>query len=112
MKRTHTILVGCAILIFAATVYAQRRAAERTYIPKGQEDLAAKVERLEDQVARLEAQVQALRARPNTILTPPVQPAPGRPLPEGWQEREYRGLKYYIVPCDPTTAPPATQPVK
>jgi hypothetical protein len=112
MKRTHTILVGCAVLIFAATVYAQRRANERTYAPRGQEDLAAKVERLEDQVARLEAQVQDLRGRRDINVTPPVPaPAPS-PLPKGWQGREFNGLRYYIVPCDQTVVVPATQPVK
>ena len=113
MKRSHTFLVGCVVvLIIASAVYAQRKANELAMVPKAYSDLLAKVERLEDQVARLEAQVQALRRQPHTIVTPPVQPAPGRPLPEGWQEREYRGLKYYIVPCDPTDAAPATQPVK
>ena len=112
MKRIYPLLVVGFVLALAVTVYAQRRAGEQPDERTAISQVLAKIERLEDQVARLEAQVQALRGRQNVIVTPPVQPAPGPRLPEGWQQREYRGMKYYIVPCDPATGAPATQPVK
>jgi hypothetical protein len=113
MKRSHTSLVGCvAVLIIASAVYAQRKANELAMVPKAYSDLLAKVERLEEQVARLEAQVQDLRGRRNVIVTPPLPaPAPS-PLPKGWQEREFNGVRYFIVPCEATGAAPTTQPVK
>src|SRR5687767_525844 len=36
----------------------------------------------------------------------PVNPASPRPLPEGWQEREFNGIKFYLVPLEAGAAKP------
>jgi hypothetical protein len=111
MKRIHHLMIVAVVLI-ATTVYAQRRANELPAVPKAYADVLEKVERLENQVARLEAEVRALRSRRNIITTPAVPAIPSQPLPPGWREGEYRGMKYYIVPCDDKAAAPTTQPVR
>ena len=55
-------------------------------------------------------------APPNAPRATPgrVNPAQPRPLPEGWQEREINGMKFYVVPLKPgeanPTAPEAVAP--
>ena len=81
-------------------------------VPSDRTSLLARVTRMEDRIASLEAQVRDLRER-RTVITTPAIPHPGDPLPPGWQEREFNGLKYYIVPCDDAVAaPPTTRPVQ
>lgn len=112
MKRIQYLLIIAVVLVAAATVYAQRRANELPAVPKAYHDLLAKVERLEDQVARLEGEVRELRARRKIITTPAVPAIPRQPLPPGWREGQFNGMKYYIVPCDDNAAAPTTQPVR
>jgi hypothetical protein len=88
--------------------------------------LRAEVESLTSRVARLESRVKELEAgkppapkaplrfAPPQVVPKVVPKAPGavdprsptqsRPVPEGWQEREYNGMKFYIVPLRPGEA--------
>jgi len=97
--------------------------------------LRAEVESLKSRVSVLESRVKELEVgkppapRPAPRVVPPqVVPKPRfaprqsdplnapRPLPEGWQERKFNGMTYYIVPLRPgdakaaTTRPAAVEP--
>jgi hypothetical protein len=64
-----------------------------------------KLQELSDRVKRLE---EAMK-RPGIVVPPTAPystvPAPGAPLPKGWYEREFNGMKYYIVLVDPANSP-------
>jgi hypothetical protein len=67
--------------------------------------LQARIKALEQRIEKLEAakpsSVQVLQAPklPPSTTAPPMITAP-RPdqLPNGWQEREFNGMKYYLIP--------------
>ena len=102
---------------------AQRAAREPEAQDLARENarLRQQVESLQARVGRLEARVKALEAEkapapaPELRLVPPApQPpratprgtVPRKPggsgrLPEGWQERRFNGIKFYIVPLKP-----------
>lgn len=68
-------------------------------------------------IEALEARIQALEARGPSAVLPERYPAPLRidpkRLPPGAQEREFNGMKYYIIPLDEgrtNSAPAATAP--
>ena len=86
--------------------------------------LRGEVEMLKSRVSVLESRVRELEAGTPSAPKPaprptqpqvvpkaprlvPGQPGRERPVPEGWQEREFNGMRYYIVPLKPGEAKPA-----
>ena len=68
-------------------------------------------------IEALEARIQALEARGPSAVFPERSPVPLRidpkQLPPGAQEREFNGMKYYIIPLEEgrlDSAPSATLP--
>ena len=117
MNRNH-LLIATIVLAAAATVFAQqRRAAEAPRPANDRIDLLAKIDRLEDRITKLEDEIRTLRS-PRSVITVPTVPAPTQPLPPGWKEGQFNGLKYYLIPCatettaTPTTRPTLTEPVR
>jgi hypothetical protein len=77
-------------------------------LQKENADLRAKVRGLEDQVIALQRELAALRAQRPILTSPPTAvPNPSRPMvpvqpgtqvPNNWQQREFNGMTYYVVP--------------
>jgi hypothetical protein len=65
-------------------------------------DVMAQFEQLRDRVAKLEARIKQLEKKPTYITVPDSRlPLPAmRTIPDGWQEREFNGMKYYLVPLN------------
>ncbi len=93
MKSYTMAVVVCGVLA-ALLAYAAG--------DKGKEDapeitlLKNKVEALEQRVAALEARLSGLQA-PATIVVPQIWPQL-KTVPQGWQQKEFNGLPYYLVP--------------
>jgi len=88
--------VLCVTVIFAIDEPAEEKKPQQ---PTNQ------IEQLLDRVATLEKRVAELEKRQPMVVVPrptsPVARPPSlrnRPLPEGWQQREFNGVPYYIVP--------------
>lgn len=130
MKRVHHLLAGSFVIaVVAATVFAQRRAAEAPRTEYERAVLQAQIERLEARIAKLEEEVRALRKQREVVITPqvpgepgkvpewkldlvPAPGVPGQPLPPGWQKREFNGLPIYVVPLEKAGGAPTTRPVR
>jgi hypothetical protein len=84
-------------------------ALDRPAQEKTPQQLADQIKQLSARVAILEKRVAELEKRQPMVVVPQPQPslphapspsAPIRPLPKGWQQREFNGIPYYIVPLD------------
>jgi len=62
-------------------------------------DLTARIDGLQAELDRLKERLKTLEKKPR-ILTSPI-PAPrqfGKPIPPGWERREFNGQDVYIIP--------------
>ena len=62
-------------------------------------DLTARIDGLQAELDRLKERLKTLEKKPR-ILSSPV-PAPrqfGKPIPPGWERREFNGQDVYIIP--------------
>ncbi|HEY7117998.1 MAG TPA: hypothetical protein VH475_15530 [Tepidisphaeraceae bacterium] len=93
-------------------------------VPDELTQLRADVAKLNERVAALEKEIAALKARPQAagtitlVPTPtvpgagqPVQPPGGLKMPQGSVEREFNGVRYYVVPLDRQPSPAETTPI-
>lgn len=76
------------------------------------------IAQLQSQIAKLEERVAQLELRSGLLAYPPVvqpdgliaqplqrfQAVPNTQLPEGWQQREFNGAPYYVVPLEAPSA--------
>lgn len=98
MKR-WSIIVVIFVIFAVAIAYAtgsreDKEQSEVVLLKKRVAILEKKVDSLEK---RLSEKEQSLK-----LVIPPKFPEM-QPLPEGWQQREFNGLPYYLVPLDKNT---------
>ena len=88
----------CDVATCLTVGFMQRSGADE----KGPKDVTAQLKQLQDNVTKLEARIAALEKRPLYLTVPERTPSllPERVVPKGWQQREFNGMKYYIVPVD------------
>lgn len=109
-------LVAVVMALFlSAYVLAGGDGDEQTPKPgaAGDKELNERIAALEERVAALEdldKRVTELERRSMTtiIRSQAGPPAADQPLPPGWKEQEFNGLRYYLVPLNEQNAPPAT----
>ena len=100
--KTITLIAGtCCILLFVAFSVSAG--------PAGSGEGSAELDELKRQVSSLRERVEALEKR--TIIVSRLQPRTHEfmiklpealrrrtYLPKGWQEREFNGITYYVIP--------------
>jgi hypothetical protein len=62
-------------------------------------DLTARIESLQAELDRLKDRLKTLEKKPRVLRSP--VPAPqqfGKPIPPGWERREFNGQDFYIIP--------------
>jgi hypothetical protein len=110
--RTSLALAACVVLCAgvwwvrasAAVVIPGSGAAE-----KAAKDVPEQVAELQKKLANLESRIAALEKRP-AYVTVPGQAFHRMPtVPKNWGEKEFNGIKYYIVPLDTKTITPANR---
>ena len=98
MKKRVIILVGCVIfavaIAYAAGTRENKEQSEIALLKKRVDALENKVNSLEQRLSEKEKSLK--------LVIPPKFPEM-QPLPEGWQQREFNGLPYYLVPLDKNT---------
>ena len=124
---TSVVAILGMLSVFAA--YAAEPAPERD-LAKENAELQAKVEKLQKRVRELEAELARrsfVLPTPPIPALPPTQPSPfyipnpfatPKPkspsvpivpspqwVPGGWQEREFNGLHYYLIPLQENAKP-------
>ena len=64
------------------------------------DDVTAQLKQLQDKVLLLEKRIAALEKQPSfvTLGTPADIYPKFNTIPKGWREREFNGMKYYIIP--------------
>ena len=97
----HYVLpaIACIVSLCIAVALVLPSTADET----SAQNPKSEIKQLQDKIARLEARVAALEkkpvyaglvARPDAALSLPEK----SPLPKGWTQQEFNGMKYYIVP--------------
>lgn len=99
MRKSLFSAVAVAVaLALVGVLYAQSDNRE----PTGRQPECCK--QLLSRIEALEARIQALEARSPSVVVPERYPVPHRidpqRLPPGAQEREFNGMKYYIIPLE------------
>ena len=93
---------GLAVALFAAAMGSIAIAVmASTAEEKSSQSPVEQIQRLQDKVKQLEARVAALEKKQHVFVVPPTSSAPlapAEPLPKGWQEHRFNGLRYFIVP--------------
>ncbi len=89
------ILVLCLSIIIVSSVWTQADIHTEEDLSTQVEELKKEVEMLKKRIKILEQELQSLDHRsvaiPKTFLKL-------HQIPEGWEEYEFNGLKYYIIP--------------
>ena len=105
-------LAAFCLLVLIGAVYAAGGEQEtpRDKSPKCCQELLARIERLEARVRELEARSPATTLPPPPLGKPPLyrfhqvpqipRERSPRDLPPGTEEREFNGMKYYIIPLE------------
>jgi len=103
IRRYVTVFAAITGVLCVTVILALDRPAQEE-TPQQPADQIAK---LLVRVAALEKRVAELEKRQPMVVVPqPTVPRaqtpslPKRPLPDGWQQREFNGIPYYIVPLD------------
>jgi hypothetical protein len=73
------------------------------------QDVNARISKLEKQVVDMQKQIKDLEYKANyrTIAIPNSQVSPGSKMPPGTIQREFNGLKYWVMPINESN--PKTQ---
>lgn len=93
MRKSLLAVAVAVALALVGVLYAESDKRE----PAGRQPECCK--QLLSRIEALEARIQALEARSPSVVLPERYPAPQR-LPPGAQEREFNGMKYYIIPLE------------
>jgi hypothetical protein len=114
--------VALCVVIFLGTGGVTAAAAAAAG-PDDVTQLRADVAKLNERVAALEKELAALKARTPagtiTLVPTPAVPVPAQPvqgggglkMPEGSVEREFNGIRYFVVPLDRQPSPAGTAPI-
>lgn len=118
MPRLFTLSFVAVVTALFLSAYVVAGGADDEHKPKpadtGDKMLSERIAVLEKRVAELEElekRVTALEQLSGQTIIRSYQLPPGstEPLPPGWQEHEFNGLRYYLVPLNEQNAPPATK---
>ena len=100
IRRCILPAIGCvAVLCIAAAFVLSSNAQDRS-----PQNPTSELQQLREKVAQLESRVAALEKKPPYVVLPskPIAAPYGghqtSPLPRGWTEQVFNGMKYYIVP--------------
>lgn len=89
------ILVLCVSILVASSAWT--RAETNT-----DEDLSKQIKELQNQVERLKKRIQCLEKELRSMADRSVALPKAFPklqkIPEGWEEYEFNGMNYYIIP--------------
>jgi hypothetical protein len=98
LTRVVLVVLGAILIAPAVTSVIRAQSADEP-VERGA------LEQLRERIEKLEARVEQLEKQPRLRVTPQTPPyAPGqRRIPEDWQEREFNGLPFYIIPCEKAT---------
>jgi len=99
MVRRYVLLVILCAAAVCVTVSAVVSATEKN----SPDNSAGQVQKLQERLTQLETRVAALEKKQSYVVLPPTTPplySPSKPLPNGWQQREFNGMQYFIVPLD------------
>jgi hypothetical protein len=95
----RSLLAVAVCVAVCAGLLVTRGSAAFEQAPK---DATAQLKELQDKVAKLESRIADLEKRPSYVTVPTTSPSlhsvPS--VPRNWQEREFNGMKFYIVPVD------------
>ncbi len=92
MVRRNVFVASVSAVFVCLSAVAILMAADKS--PPASPDEALR--KLQERVAQLEARVNALEQRQPNIALPPE--SINKPIPKGWEQREFNGMEYYIVP--------------
>jgi hypothetical protein len=100
MRKKLSIIVWIVISIGLFTFSIANRITAAA-ADSGQ-DVNARISKLEKQVVDLQKQIKALETKANyrTIAIPNTQIPPGNKMPPGTIQREYNGLKFWVMPLN------------
>jgi hypothetical protein len=98
MKSAVVFMVAMMIVLLVTTQLVIPTRAENG------SNVLSELKQLRNRVAELEERIGKLEKQRSYVAVPQPMPVPPqrRAVPENWQEREFNGLKYYIVPLDKT----------
>ena len=105
MKKLSILILACFAGSFLG-FYLTNGVSAAPAPPKGAEDsmqaLKTRVDKLETQISALQAQVKDLasKAYSKTLTLPGTYAFPGNKIPPGAVEREFNGMKYWLVPLN------------
>jgi hypothetical protein len=94
---TRIVFVILAALLVAPAVTSVIRAQ-----PSDTSAESTELEQLRQRIDKLEERVKQLEQQPRVQITqpsPPYGPTPRR-IPDNWEQREFNGMPFYIIPCD------------
>lgn len=93
---TAGFVVGLCIL---SIVFAGENEQKKSIPPKSNAlDIEAIVEGLTNKIVALEKRIEMLEESQQTPFVNPYIITMPRSVPEGWREREFNGIPFYIVP--------------
>ena len=101
MVRRKVFLVSfCAFAVSVSALVAALAADG-----KSPETPSEQIQKLQERIAQLEARIKALEQKQPCVVLPSNVAVPkgltlNEPLPKGWQQREFNGRPYYVVPLD------------
>lgn len=89
------IVVICMSVLLASTVWTQTETKTDEDVSKQIKELQNQVEMLEKRIQSLEKELKSLAHR--SVAIPKTFPKLQK-VPEGWEEYEFNGMNYYIIP--------------
>ena len=104
MKPYRFLSTVMCLMVVCLVAYQIRGVAADDKQP---DDVMAQLKQLQIKIAKLESRIFELEKKPTFITVPSSSPAaiygnpPYRspqPIPKEWQEEEFNGMKYYIIP--------------
>ncbi|MBD3178483.1 MAG: hypothetical protein GF417_02205 [Candidatus Latescibacteria bacterium] len=103
MRYSLLLVAGCIVLaaLFAYDAKSAGGGTESGEEEHNTEQFLARISSLEEKVESLERRVLTLEARQHETLTNIVVPERWpemESIPPGWEQREFNGMPYYMVP--------------
>ncbi len=95
---TAVLVLGICVLSMAVARGVNE--SKKNTSPSETSDLKDIVAILTARVAALEKRIQTLEASQQRIVIGRSMVPDRKTLPKGWQQREFNGIPYYIVPLD------------
>ena len=94
MKKLKTLIL-CLSIIVVSSVWTPAEIVTDENLSKQIEELKIQVEMLKKRIKSLEKELQSLAHR--SVVIPETFPKLQQ-IPKGWEEYEFNGMNYYIIP--------------